>query len=184
MEKTRVKIIIGLGNPEEKFFKTKHNLGYFLVNSLSRKWQEEEKFAYAKLGKLILILPRIFVNQSGTAVKEALKKFKIKPKELLVVHDEADLQFPYIKLSFGKSSAGHKGVESIIKSLKTEKFWRLRIGIQGKKRIKAMEIVLKKLTKKEWEHLNKKMKRKFKGLIEKLKDQSPTKLNLPRDYFL
>ena len=78
----------------------------------------------------------------------AVKRFfKIKPNRAFVVHDDADIALGSAKLSFGKNSAGHKGVESVMRALKTKKFWRFRIGIAGKRNIPAEKLVLKKLTK-------------------------------------
>ena len=94
------------------------------------------------------------MNESGVAAKSALNYFKAKPGELLVMHDDSDIELGKWKLSWNKSSAGHLGIESVIKNLKTEKIWRLRIGIRPKNqttkpvtRIKARDLVLKKIKK-------------------------------------
>jgi len=96
------------------------------------------------------------MNESGKAVKEAVKYFRAKPEEILIIHDDSDIELGKYKISFGRGSAGHQGVESIIKSLGTKNFWRLRIGIRRTKRKKAGEFVLKKITpadKLVWERL-------------------------------
>ncbi len=97
------------------------------------------------------------MNKSGKAVAEAKKRFKVKSEEILIIHDDSDIELGKYKFSFGRGSAGHKGIESIIKALKTKNFWRLRIGIRSKKvglsaearRAKAEDFVLKKITKKD-----------------------------------
>jgi len=88
-------------------------------------------------------------------VKKALKKYKVKPEELLVIHDDADIELGQYKISFSRNSAGHHGVDSIIKSLGTKNFWRLRIGIGKPRRKKAEDIVLKKISRVDWEILAK-----------------------------
>ena len=106
------------------------------------------------------------MNESGRAISAAIKYFKIKPEEILIVHDDSDIEIGKYKISFGRGSAGHNGVESIIKSLKTKDFWRLRIGIrpnirinQSKisinQRLKASAFVLKKISKKDLKILEK-----------------------------
>ncbi len=103
------------------------------------------------------------MNESGGFVKKIVKKNNVKPEELLIIHDDSDIKMGEYKLSFGRSSAGHRGVQSIIDSLKTKNFWRLRIGIghgptrtpHGLVRKKASEIVLKKISKADMETLNK-----------------------------
>ena len=92
------------------------------------------------------------MNRSGAFVEKTLNKHKIKPEELIVVHDDSDIELGKYKISFGRGSAGHNGVQSIINTLKTKDFWRLRIGI-GKisdQKTKAEEFVLKKSPKKIW----------------------------------
>lgn len=91
------------------------------------------------------------MNESGSAVKNSLKYFKTSPDELLIIHDDSDILIGEYKLSFERGSGGHKGIESIIKHLKTNKFWRIRIGIRppsrsGTPRKKAEEFVLKNIS--------------------------------------
>ena len=107
------------------------------------------------------------MNKSGLFVKEALKKYKAKPEQLLVIHDDSDIELGKYKLSFGRSSAGHKGVQNVINHLKTQKFWRLRIGIrpsQERKRAKADALVLKKIAPANKQLLDKVFKEALKSL--------------------
>jgi len=156
MDKINIKLIVGLGNPGKEYEKTRHNMGFLFVDALAKKL--ETKFIVAK--------PQIFMNKSGDAVLSLAKKEKIKPENILIVHDDIDISWGNFKFSFGRSSAGHKGVESIIKALKTKNFWRLRIGIQpirqarGKpKHISADKIILKKFTPAELKTLNQTIKK-------------------------
>src|SRR3989338_6398752 len=154
------RLIIGLGNPGKKYEKTYHNAGFLFIDYLTDSQQPNRPIAK-------LLKSDVFMNQSGNFVKTAFKKFsvksgKIKPEELLIAHDDSDIELGKYKISFGRSSAGHKGVESIIKTLKTKNFWRLRIGI-GKTpnvknqtpRKKAIEFVLKTMTKRDQNFLKK-----------------------------
>ena len=163
------KLIIGLGNPDKKYEKTYHNAGFLFIDYLHEC--QAPLLCQGSSGqanvKRQTLKSDVFMNQSGNFVKKAFKKFsvksgKIKPEELLIVHDDSDIELGKYKISFGRSSAGHKGVESIIKTLKTKNFWRLRIGI-GKTpnvknqtpRKKAIEFVLKTMTKRDQNFLKK-----------------------------
>ena len=147
-------LIIGLGNPGKEYEGTRHSIGRVIVEtfgkkigfsfSFNKKWNALA--AEGKLGKekLILLLPETFMNKSGNAVGPAARFYKIKPASIVVVHDDSDIEVGRAKLSFNKSSAGHKGVESVIRALKTQAIWRFRIGIQKKRRVEAEKLVLQK----------------------------------------
>ena len=182
MKKDGIKIVFGLGNEGKEFRKTPHNIGKDIIDFYLKEKKETKTCYYDFYNNLILASNKSFMNESGIAVKEILEKFKLKTENLLVIHDEADIIFPYFKFSFKSGSAGHKGVESVIKELKSKNFWRLRIGIQKEKRIKAEKIVLEKWSKKE-EEIIEKIKKKFKIILDKLENYLPNELNLPKDFF-
>ncbi len=156
--KPSYKIIAGLGNPGKEYENTYHNAGflavdYFInkVKRLSLKTVKDKKFEYAKNGNAIFVKTLTYMNESGLPMKNSLKYFKAVPDELLVMHDDSDILLGEYKLSFERGSGGHKGIESIINHLKTNKFWRIRIGIRppaksGTPRKKAVEFVLKKIS--------------------------------------
>jgi len=133
-------IIVGLGNPGQEYENTRHNTGRIAVDMLAKKinldddWKEDKKLkseiAKTKIGKntLFLIKPNTFMNKSGDSVRPLIKNKKA-AETLVVVHDDLDLPFGKIKISFNKSAGGHKGVADIIKAVKTEGFIRMRIGI-------------------------------------------------------
>jgi PTH1 family peptidyl-tRNA hydrolase len=133
-------IIVGLGNPGEEYENTRHNTGRIAVDTLAKKigvnedWKEDKKIksetVKSKLGKntVLLIKPNTFMNKSGDAVKSLIKNKK-QAETLVVVHDDLDLPLGKIKISFNKSAGGHRGVQSIIRAIKTEGFIRMRIGI-------------------------------------------------------
>ncbi len=145
-------IVVGLGNPGEEYSNTRHNTGRFLVsllaNSVGAEWKTDKKLnadvAKAKLGKttLTLLLPNTFMNNSGKSLKPLVKSQKAAEK-VVVIYDDLGLESGRSKISFNKSSGGHKGLESIIKALKTEKFARIRVGISPKKKPKGEEAVHK-----------------------------------------
>lgn len=107
--------VVGLGNPGERYENTRHNAGRAAV------------FGFTCAGAQVLT-PDTFMNKSGDAVKPLMKNAK-QAEGLIVVHDDLDLPFGTFKISFNKSAGGHRGVESIIKALKTQAFTRVRIGI-------------------------------------------------------
>jgi PTH1 family peptidyl-tRNA hydrolase len=132
-----MKLIIGLGNPGKAYQKTRHNIGWQVLDFLAGKvkWHESKKAPafYFKTEinsqEVELFKPTTFMNESGRAVAYAFKKHNLKPADLIVVHDDKDLPLGKIKVQTGSSSAGHNGVQSIIDHLKTKDFIRVRIGI-------------------------------------------------------
>ncbi len=159
-------IIAGLGNPGTTYRHTYHNTGFLFLDFLMKKENEEatlrvktlaaKGFAYAKRGTKNLVWPLSFMNISGAPIAHALRYLKAKSVELLIVHDDSDLDLGTYKISFGRGAAGHHGIESIIHNLKTNEFWRLRIGIRPKsdsaratKRPKAKTLVMKKISDKD-----------------------------------
>lgn len=146
-----IKLIIGLGNPDKEYENTYHNVGQkftkFLTASKIKNYKLSREAGSRFAGKIEN--SNAHMNNSGLFVKQQLKKHVIKPENLLIVHDDADITLGNYKFSFGRGSAGHKGVQNIIDQLKTKNFWRLRIGIrqfQEKIRIKADLLVLKKIS--------------------------------------
>jgi len=134
-----MKIIVGLGNPDDKYKNTRHNIGRDFVETFRKKNKFEDWNFHKKSNSLIskgefngenvtLILPETYMNNSGKAVMEFVKTKK-QAGETLVLHDDLDIGVGKIKLSFNKNSGGQKGIESIIQSIKTKEFPRLRIGI-------------------------------------------------------
>jgi len=135
-------LIVGLGNPGKKYEKTRHNVGFRVVDALKKSLD------FAR-DKLILLKPQTFMNQSGKAVKSLMAYYKLPLANLWIIHDDIDLPLGAIRVSQNVGSAGHKGVESIIKALGTKDFLRFRIGIGHEQKEDAENFVLKKFTKKE-----------------------------------
>ena len=116
-------LIVGLGNPGKKYEKTRHNVGFRVIDEL-------ESLDCAQDENVILLKPDNYMNNSGRAVKEYLNYEKITVSNLIVIHDDIDLPFETVKVSKDSSSAGHKGVQSIIDTIGTKDFTRIRIGIK------------------------------------------------------
>lgn len=155
-------LIIGLGNPGLKYQKTRHNIGQEFVKWLQQQeqfsaWRREKKyFCELSQGKIlgqniILVLPLTFMNEAGKIINKLTQYFPVTLKHIIVIHDDNDIPIGKFKLSFNHGSAGHKGVDSLIKNLSGQNFYRLRIGIQPqtKMRKKAEDIVLKKFSPEE-----------------------------------
>lgn len=142
-----MKLIVGLGNPGEKYVNTRHNLGFMVadrflkdVTPSKQSWSEEKKLKSLlatidfplnpnTAEKVILVLPQIFMNNSGEAVARITSFYKILPEDVWILNDDLDLPLGALKIRFGGAAAGHHGVESIIAHLGTDKFWRFRLGI-------------------------------------------------------
>jgi PTH1 family peptidyl-tRNA hydrolase len=144
-----MKLIVGLGNPGGKYAKTRHNLGWMVLDALvdGQKWQENKPggagsdfagkatFLYCqgqiKGQEVELVKPTTFMNNSGSAVAYIVRKHNLGLSDIIVIHDDKDLNFGKIKIATDSSSAGHKGVQSIIDTLGSQKFLRIRIGIKN-----------------------------------------------------
>ncbi len=169
-----MKIIIGLGNPGDKFKTTRHNAGFIAVDELAREhnlnWKLNKKFK-AELAEgpdFILVKPQTFMNLSGQSASAILRYYKLIPSTLFgikketdlspvltVIHDELDLNFGDFKVSLNSGSAGHNGVQSIMDHLKTKTFKRVRIGISNeqRKQIPTENFVLQRFSPDEEEKL-------------------------------
>lgn len=134
--------IVGLGNPGEEYALTRHNVGRMALERLHKThdfslWKNSKKPAFdSSLGslqgkKVTLVMPNTFMNKSGHAVAHFVRAKKDVGK-LVVIHDDLDLPLGTLKISHGRSSGGHNGVESIIKAIKSKDFVRIRVGVSPK----------------------------------------------------
>lgn len=148
---------MGLGNPGLKYQKTRHNIGQVIL----KKFAHDFYFSKFKLDKdlkaqisnkedIILALPTTFMNESGLSASQLTKK-NVKLSHFWVIHDDLDLDLGRIKISFNSSSAGHKGVQSVIEHLDTQNFFRFRIGVKSldMNSVDAKKVVLQKFSRKE-----------------------------------
>jgi len=159
-----VKLIVGLGNPGKKYERTRHNVGFLVVDALLD--QDHNKFITAKgpfqinkdpfqNGEVAVAKPTLFMNESGRAVQMALDQFQVSPEQCLVVVDDVNLAVGKIRFRPKGSTGGHHGLESIIEVLGTENFPRLRIGV-GNNDLSGRNLtdfVLGEFSKQEWELL-------------------------------
>tara|TARA_A100000164_G_C21763657_1_gene702858 strand:- start:381 stop:962 length:582 start_codon:yes stop_codon:yes gene_type:complete len=131
-----IKLIVGLGNPGNQYLRTRHNIGFWVLDKFSNYSLKMNSKFFGEIidfsfetKKILLLKPQTFMNLSGKSVQSTVNFFKIKTDEILVIHDELDLQPGNARLKFGGSSGGHNGVRNIDQMLNDKNYWRLRIGI-------------------------------------------------------
>ena len=160
-----MKLIAGLGNPGKIYASSRHNIGFMAVEALARENKISLKRGFFNqflsgkgniAGQSVLIVkPLAFMNLSGTVLKPFLKKYKLDPKDILVICDDIDLEFGDLKIKPAGSSGGHRGLENIIDALGTSEFSRLRLGVgrPEHKQIDPADYVLSPFKKNELEGL-------------------------------
>lgn len=130
--------IVGLGNPGEDYARTRHNVGFFVVEEFCRRWnaaRESSKWQslYSNCSrfehKIHFVKPLTFMNKSGEAVQRFYNFYKLDPDQLLVVHDDLDMKPSRVKLVRGGGHGGHNGIRSLVSCLGEKEFFRLKIGI-------------------------------------------------------
>lgn len=154
-----MKLIVGLGNPGKMYQKTRHNVGFMVLDALQKStstswssWEISKKLnAEISTGtheeeKIILLKPLTFMNESGLAVQLAMHFYKIKSEDVMVVHDDKDIILGDLKIQTDRGHAGHNGVRSIIEQTNTQNFTRMRIGIGNtrEEKIDTADFVLSK----------------------------------------
>ena len=131
-------LIVGLGNPGEEYENTPHNLGFMVIDRLAEshaiRVSRKENTSFVGLGEIggkrvALAKPQTYMNLSGPAVRGLLERYELKPDRLIVVYDELDLPWGSLRIRLKGSAAGHNGVKSLIGSLGTNEFTRVRMGI-------------------------------------------------------
>lgn len=160
-EKMSKKLIVGLGNPGDKYALTRHNIGFMLVdrvaNTLGLEWENNKKAnAQVAVGSdVILVKPQTFMNRSGDCVSWLMSFYGAALDELVVLHDDVDLEFGETKFKKSAGSAGHKGVNDIIEKLGSKDFWRFRVGVGRPENNKfdVYDFVLSKMTDEELKFL-------------------------------
>ena len=131
-------LIIGLGNPEEEYSKTRHNMGFNTINKIANKYNiqvNKNKFqglwesSIIEGQKVILVKPQTYMNLSGNCVQEFVNFYKIEKENIIVIYDDMDIEPGLIKIRKQGGPGGHNGMKSIIQMLGTDQFSRVRIGI-------------------------------------------------------
>lgn len=135
-----MKLLVGLGNPGGKYENTRHNAGYFVVDTLKKMIKNTHR-------EVILTKTLSFMNESGEAVKKLMDRYRVNVDDIYIVHDDLDIRLGEYKIQKGRGPKVHYGVQSIENSLGTKDFWRVRVGVDRrdlKNRIPGEEYVLQK----------------------------------------
>ena len=135
-----MKLIVGLGNPGERYKNTRHNVGFMILDALAsrmvnEKWSMVKKYNSSIINhqsSIIFVKPQTFMNNSGIAVKKLMDYYKIDKSNLWVIHDDLDIKLGQYKIQFGKGPKEHGGLLSIYKELGTKDFWQVRVGVDNR----------------------------------------------------
>lgn len=159
-----MKLIVGLGNPGLEYKNTRHNIGFYYLDLIANKlnvlnFQEKFNGLYTKIKykneDIILLKPMSYMNLSGEVIKKFVDYYKIDIKDILIIHDDLDMEVARIKLKENGSSGGHNGIKNIILNLATEDFKRLKIGISKNSFIETKNYVIGKFNEEERLNLQK-----------------------------
>ncbi len=154
-----MRLIVGLGNPGRSYTWSKHNIGFLVLDQYAKthKWTfvKETKFQgeYYKTDTCVFLKPKTFMNLSGISVQAVAHFFKIEAQDILVISDDLDLPLFKLRLREKGSAGGHNGLKSIIQSLSSNTFNRLRIGIDRKEEMESKDYVLSPFSKQEKKQL-------------------------------
>jgi len=128
-----MKIIVGLGNPEEKYAKNRHNVGFMVLDKLlAVRWESKFEALTCKVGDTLLVKPQTFMNRSGDSVSEIVNFYKVSTDELIVVHDDLDIRLGEFKIQKGIGPKVHNGLTSVEERLGKKDFWRVRVGVDNR----------------------------------------------------
>ncbi len=156
-----MKLIVGLGNPGKKYEHTRHNVGFMVLDSLAKdlgiKFKENKarKVVFSKTDTVELLKPQTFMNNSGIPLLAIAKKHNVAPTNILVISDDIDMELGKLRYREAGSSGGHKGMQSIINHLKTNKIARIKIGIGRSHISEPDEYVTSKFTHQELSQIKK-----------------------------
>ena len=166
-----MKLIIGLGNPGNEYKNTRHNIGFIVLDSYlgDVKWSTKFNGLYYQTiindEKYIFIKPQTYMNLSGKCVYSYMNFYKLSYKDILVIHDDLDLNVGDFRIKLNSSAGGHNGIKDIINFLSTDAFVRLKIGISNNKSVDTKDYVLGTFSKKELELISENYS-KFYDIIE------------------
>ncbi len=181
-------LFVGLGNPTPNSENNRHNIGFKIIDAINQNYslsKQKPKFkgllTMGNIGdkKVYAIKPLTFMNNSGTCIRELIEYFKIESSDIIVFHDDLDIEFGKIKTKFGGSDAGHNGIASLDKFIGKD-YSRVRIGIGKPKKIKVNDFVLGDFNEEEkiiLDEISKKIISSLELLIEKKLDLFSSKIN-------
>ena len=180
-------LIVGLGNPESDYAKTRHNMGFNVINKLSDKYGiEVNKKKFKSLfgmgeiegKKVILLKPQTYMNLSGEAVRECMDFYKIKPEELIVIYDDVDTDLGNVRIRIKGSAGTHNGMKSVVENISTEEFARIRVGIGKPEDGEDMiSYVIGAIKEEDKEGLEKGVEKAFEAVVIALKENIDIAMN-------
>ncbi len=180
-------LIVGLGNPEEEYSKTRHNMGFNTINKLAKQYNIEiNKSKFKSLygngiiekEKVILLKPQTYMNLSGTAIKEVMDFYKINKEELIIIYDDIDIEPGIIKIRKKGGPGTHNGMKSVVNEIKTQDFTRVRVGIgMPSNKSDLINYVIGKISKDDIEKLEDGTTKAKDALIEIIKNGVDTAMN-------
>lgn len=196
-----MKLLVGLGNPGKKYEKTRHNLGFMVVEQFLKDfestkntvWEKSEKFKSdiaiidwqpkaGKMEKVILVKPKTYMNNSGMAVSLIKEFYKISTEDIWILHDDIDLQPGALRIRKGGGTAGHRGLDSLLATLGTGDFWRFRLGIGRPEHVSTArknvdDFVLGEFSDHEWGKIRELIKRTAHAMETALEKDLHTAMN-------
>ena len=180
-------LIVGLGNPESDYSKTRHNMGFNVINKLSEKYGiEVNKSKFKGLvgngiiegEKVVLLKPQTFMNLSGESVIEAMNFYKIPKENLIIIYDDVDIEPGNIRIRKNGSAGSHNGMKSVIEHIKTEDFVRIRVGIgKPKEHIDMINHVIGHIPEDELNTLDEGASAAKESVVEMLKNSIDSAMN-------
>lgn len=182
-----MKLIVGLGNPTVKYDKTRHNVGFEVIDRLVDKYNipldvSKHKGIYGK-GKIegltvILLKPMTYMNLSGESIREVASYYKILPEDIIVIYDDINLDVGRLRIREKGSAGGHNGIKNIISQLGTEEFPRIRIGVGMKPpKMELVDYVLSRFSQEEQSLMDQGYERACEALELLLADDIPAAMN-------
>ena len=175
-----MKLVVGLGNPGRKYERTRHNLGFFIIDRMARRSgvTVKERLCDAMVGewsnegeRVLLVKPQTYMNRSGDSVKALLGHFRSAPEDLTVIYDDLDLAFGRIRIRPTGGAGGHRGILSIMESLAGARFYRVRVGIgRPPEGVDPVDFVLEPFTSQEVDQLDEVVSRASEAVVSLLRE--------------
>ena len=166
-----MKMVVGLGNPGKEYINTRHNVGYLVLDQYLREEKWKEKFnglfilKTIKGEKVLFVKPLTYMNLSGDCVVKFVNYYDIDVNDILVIHDDLDLEVGTYKLKKESSDGGHNGIKSIINRLSSKSFNRLKVGLSHDRSVDTKDYVLGEFSKADKDKIDK-LQDTFNGIID------------------
>lgn len=183
-------LIVGLGNPEPEYSRTRHNMGFDVINKLSEKYSidvKKEKFdglygnGIIENEKVILVKPQTYMNLSGEAIAQYANFYKVNPENIIVIYDDIDIETGVVKIRKKGGPGTHNGMKSVVHELNTTEFPRIRVGTGSKENITDLiNYVISKVSQEEYKELEQGIDKAVEAIVEILRigiDNAMNRLN-------